>query len=360
MSNFALSRRSGLRALFHFGAPSLVALVIAGNTGCDMIEQFMAPGPEIVEAANDALRDGDLPAASAEFEKLAADHPNAPHVAIGHAFSLLMAGNTKGADQTLAAVEESAGEQIGEIKLRRALVALAAGDLDSVKIHGKASGRPEGMLLAAEVHLVDLESDEAMQILRDIESSGGAVGETAARYLEMLDSDDQIQAGLAEATALWALGEREAAASASEELVRELETDDRDEQLLLWAGRAVTSGQPEVAASLLEDMESPVDGQVWRGNAIRAMIHVAQGETEMGIKIFNQLAQADAADVPPDGLADAMATACALTDDRAAAKELAGQVESAAAARCLLQAGAGKAAQAQAPPGALKNFLENR
>ena len=87
------------------------------------------------------------------------------------------------------------------------------------------------------------------------------------------------------------------------------------------------------------------------------MVAVAEGDVEEGGRIFSALQEAGA---PADGLADAMATACALTDDRAAAKQLAGQVESAAAARCLLHAGAGRAAMDQAPSGAMKTFLENR
>ena len=339
-------------------APALLVASLVVSTGCDMIAQFTTPGPEVVEGAHNALRSGDLPAAADEFARLSADHPDVPHVAVGQAYMQLLAGDHRAADATLAAAEPNAGEQVGEIKLRRALVALAAGDLDGVKSHGKASGLPEGKLLAAEVHLVDLESDEAMQILREVAGSGGSVGDTAGRYLEMLDSGDQIQAGLAEATALWALGERESSCEAAEELVKALGDDDqKNAQLLLWAGRAVTSGLPGVAASLLDDIDFPPDGQAWRVQATRAMVAVAEGDVQEGARILAALEEAGA---PADGLADAMATACALTEDRAAAKELAGRVESAAAARCLLHAGAPRAAASQAPPGALKTFLENR
>jgi hypothetical protein len=67
-----------------------------------------------------------------------------------------------------------------------------------------------------------------------------------------------------------------------------------------------------------------------------------------------------ATDVPRDGLEDALATACALAKDPEVASRLVAGVESAAAARCLLQAGASGAAGAQAPPGSLKQFLESR
>jgi hypothetical protein len=337
----------------------VLAAALAVGTGCDMIAEFTKPGPEVVEGAHAALKSGDLPAASEEFGRLAADHPDVLAVAVGQAYMELLGGDPKAADATLAAVEATAGDELGKVKLRRALVALASGDLDGVKAHGKSSGLPEGKLLAAEVHLVDLESDEAMQILREVSSASGAVGATAGNYLAMLDSGDQIQAGLAEATALWALGERESACEAAEELVKALDDDagDKNAQLLLWAGRSVTAQLPGVATSLLDDIDFPPEGQAWRVQATRAMVAVAEGDVEEGGRIFSALQEAGA---PADGLADAMATACALTDDRAAAKQLAGQVESAAAARCLLHAGAGRAAMDQAPSGAMKTFLENR
>ncbi|MFT4627164.1 MAG: hypothetical protein ACI8PZ_005845 [Myxococcota bacterium] len=351
-------RHWGFGASLRLAAPVVLAATLVVSTGCDMIAQFTKPGPEVVEGAHSALRSGDLPAAADEFARLAADHPEVVEVAVGHAYMQLLAGDTRGADATLAAVEPTAGDDLGKIKLRRALVALNGGDLDGVKSHGKASGLPEGKLLAAEVHLVDLESDEAMQILREVSGAGGPVGDAAGRYLSMLDSGDQIQAGLAEATALWALGERESSCEAAEELVKALGDDgDKNAQLLLWAGRAVTSGLPGVATSLLDDIDFPPEGQAWRVQATRAMVSVAEGDVEEGARILSALEEAGA---PADGLADAMATACGLTDDRSAAKELAGRVESAAAARCLLHAGAGRAAMDQAPPGALKTFLENR
>jgi len=338
----------------------LLALVALGasNSACDMLP-FGSPGPEIVEAANGALKDGDLPGAGEQYAALSADHAGSVHVAIGQAYMQLMQGDYDGADATLAAVEETAGEQVGEIKLRRAIVAMRSKDLDAVKLHGSASGLPEGKLLAAEVHLVDLEADEAAQIFRDIAESGGPAGDTASTYLSMLDSEDQIQAGLAEATALWALGQREDAVEAAEELVPALpeEAENKPEQLLIWAGRAVTTGKSSIASNLLDNLDFPPDGQVWRVQATRAIIAVADGDADEGIRILDALSEGGA---PADGLADARATACALASDKAKARQLVAGLESAAAARCLMQAGAAVVAPTQAPDGALKTFLENK
>ena len=75
------------------------------------------------------------------------------------------------------------------------------------------------------------------------------------------------------------------------------------------------------------------------------------------IRILNAL---EAGGAPQDGLADARATACALVDDKKKAKEIVGDLESPAVARCLARAGASQLAPARSPDGPLKTFLENQ
>lgn len=337
-----------------------LAGAVSFGTACDQIQALIGGGgPEVVAEANNALKSGDLPGAAAQYQELATSNGSSVHVAIGQAYSQLLRGDTAGADATLAGAEANAGDKLPEVKLRRALVALEAGDLDNVKAHGTASGLPEGKLLAAEVLLTELESDEASAILREITGTEGAVGSTASTYLQMLDSGDQIQAGLAEATALWALGDRAAACESAEELVKALPEDDETKPalILLWAGRAATSGKPGVGSSLLEDMSFPPDGQAWRIQATRAIIAAAEGKADESIKI---LASLEAGGAPADGLADARATACGLITDKPKAREVVGELESPAVARCLSEAGAVQVAPLRAPPGPLKTYLENQ
>jgi tetratricopeptide (TPR) repeat protein len=335
-----------------------IAPFMLGMGACDSI-LGASDGPELVAAANSTLQSGDLPAAAAEYEQLAADNPDSVFVAIGRSYFQLLEGDYEGADATLAHAEANAGEKLGEVKLRRALVALRAGDLDQVKTHGTDSGLPAGKLLAAEVHLVDLESTEAVALLKEI-SGSDPVGATASTYVQMLDSGDQIQAGLAEATALWGLGDRGAACEAAEELVKALDTDDKNEQLMLWAGRAVTSNKLEVTSSLLDELESnfPPPELQWRILATRAMLDIAQGQPDKGMKTLQLAAQLDGA--PADGLMDAFATAAALAQEKEVALKIAGNVESAAGARGLMEAGAVGKARAKAPEGFLKTYLENQ
>lgn len=337
---------------------SILALGLYG-AACDKLLGGSA-GEEILVEGNSKLEAGDLPAAYDAYAKTLADNPDNEHAVKAASYAHLMAGETGKADAVLAGYEAKAGDKLGEIKLRRALVALQAGELDAVKEHGVASGLPAGALLAAEVHLADAEGDEAARLLNKAAEGGGDVAATARKYLEMLESNDQFQAGLAEATALWALGQRGVACEAAGDLVKAMPDDNADKGglLVLWAGRAVTSGKADVAASLLDAAEFadvPPD-QAWRVQATKAMVAVANGDGESAQALLSAIADAGA---PADGLADARATACALAKDREVAKALVAGMESAAAARCLSEAGAGKAAAGAAPDGsALKQYLE--
>lgn len=331
--------------------------VLAIGLACSGLGGGPADDHALVESAESLLQQGDLPAAADEYEKLYAEHPDSVPVAVGFAYVQLLAGDIVGADTTLAAIEPKAGEDVGEIRLRRALVALEAQDFDRVEMLGIASELPEGKLLAAEVHLVDLESDKAIALFREVSSAGGVVGETATTYLALLESADQHKASLAEASALWALGDRPGACIAVKESLKALAEDDPDKDalLLLWSGRAVVSGRVDVAKSLLEDVFPP-EGQQWRVQSTQAMIALAEGRVDDARKIFAALREDPK--VPKTGLEDALATACGVVRDPGIAKELLEGVESAAAARCLAAVGADGAA-GHAGDGPLKNFVEN-
>lgn len=313
-------------------------------------------GSDPAQHAQELLRAGDLPGAAQEYDALVKANPDSVDAAVGKAYVQLMSGDAGGADATLAAIEAKAGDKAAEIKLRRALVALQAKDFDKVKEFGAGSGLPEGELMAAEVHLVELDADQALAIFDKLKDRGDAVGQTAKTYAELVRSDDQHKATLAEANALWALGDRQNAVTSVEESLKGLPEDDatKASQILLWAGRAATSGKPDVTRRLLEDTFPP-EGQQWRYQATRAVGLVAEGNVEDAKVIFNGLKAAS--DTPQDGLADALATACALAAPEVA-KELVAGMESPAVARCLYQAGAVDAAKSQATDGPLKKFLE--
>ncbi len=340
----------------------VVGLVLLGlsASGCEQIQALIGGGGAETAAAEaeGLLKQGDLPGAADAYGAALTEHATSVDVATGAAYTLLLQGNTSGADQALAAAEAEAGEQLGEVKLRRALVALEAGELEDVKLHGEASGMPMGHLLAAEVALADGEREEAQALLAKAKAGGGKVGGTAQTYLELLNSEEPTVSGLSEAQALWALGERKIAVRSVEELVKGLpdDRDDRDEQVLLWAGRAASVDETDVARSILDALIFPPEGQAWRKVATQGIIACAEGDATSCQSSFKALE----GNAPEDGLADAVATAAFLIadEDPEAAKALAGRYVSNAAARSLLEAGDSAAARESVPGGVLGEYLK--
>jgi tetratricopeptide (TPR) repeat protein len=328
---------------------------------CSFLEQFGIGGDaagEAVTAAKQTLSTGDLPAGADAFESAYADNPASVDAAIGAAYAAYMKGQYDVADGILATAATLDPTRTGELSVRRALVALGAGDLDQVRSHGEASGQPAGMLLAAEVALADGERDAASTLLQAAKSSPDTVvAGTAASYLDLMEDADPVVQGLSEAQALWALGERRVAVRSVEELVKSLsdDRDDKAELLLVWAGRAAAAGQAQVASNLVESIVFPPPGQQWRVTATRAIVACSEGDAERCASLLDGIEKG----APPSGLADARATAAILLveHDPAAAAELAGDHPSPSVARALQAAGQGADAADLAGSGPYAQFL---
>ncbi len=316
---------------------------------------FLVPSkesaPALIAKGETEVQAGNLPAAAATYERGVAAFPDDVDLATGAAFTALLQNDPARADQLLAAIEPTAGTRLPEIALRRALVALHAGDLDQVRTFARRSELPMARLLAAEVSLADGDRDEAEVILRPLtESTLGAaippaVAATAGAYLALIDDPDPLVAGLSEVQALWALGRRDVAVRAAEELLKALpDADTRDERLLLWAGRAASIREVEVARALLDAMIVTPPDQQWRKLATQALAVCAEGKASECLAEFDVLAALPR--VPIDGLADARATAAMLVakDDPETATALAGPYLTDASARALHAAGADQAA----------------
>ncbi len=336
--------------------PLLIGAALVVLNGCSLFGDDKA-----IEAATQAeakLKAGDLPGAADAYDQAAAEHAGQVDVATGAAFMALQRGNADAADRFLADAEADAGDRLPEVKMRRALVALQAGELEDVKAHGLASGLPAGQLLAAEVALADGERDEAQGLLQQARAGGGAVAELADGYLDLLGDDDPLVAGLSEAQALWALGLRKVSVKSVEEVLLNLPDgfEQRDEQLLVWAGRAATVRETDVARSLLDGLIFAPEGQQWRKIATSALVACADGDGATCVSMMTSLE----GQAPEDGLADARATAAMLiaADDPEAAGKLAGPYVSSAAARALLETGDRSSAKESSPGGVIGSFLE--
>lgn len=343
--------------------PILIGAALVGSlTGCAQIQELasglLGGGGEAAAQAEALLKAGDLPGADSAYGAAVAEEPTQVDVATGAAFMALQRGNPEAADRFLADAEAEAGERLPEVKMRRALVALEAGDLEQVKAHGLASGLPAGKLLAAEVALADGEREEAQALLTEAQAVGGKVGEVAAQYLALLGDADPLVAGMSEAQALWALGTRKVAVRSVEDVVRNLPDSfpARDEQLLLWAGRAASVGETQVARTLLDSLIFAPEGQQWRKVATLGIVACAEGDGATCLRTLNGLEGT----APEDGLADARATAAMLIaeQDPDVARKLAGPYVSNAAARALLETGDLPAARESSPGGVLGQYLQ--
>jgi hypothetical protein len=331
--------------------------------GCGFFGQT---GESFADEAYRALDAGDLPGAASQFEALYAAHPTSLPVGIGHAYFQLITGDITGADQTLAGLEaEASDEDRAKLRLRRAMVAIdgvlmGEDTFEAIQLHAHASGLTVAKLIEAEWLLVDWQPDEAEAMFRELADEPGIVGETAETYLGWLMLDDEIGEGVANMYAQWALGDIQPALDNVKEALltdEPLPFENTDEMLLVWAGRAASQRYDELALGLLDQMDGPA-GQPWRMHSTRAIVAVTTGDIEGATGLLDMLGAMP--DVPADGLADARATACMLAPDKVVAKKLVEGLESAAAARCLMLAGAPQAAKQAAPQGILKSYLENR
>ncbi len=330
----------------------------ASLLACDLIGgETTDPAVAAMTAADDQLKNGDIAGAADAYEAARAAHPGNLEAAIGAAFGAYGRGDLAQADQILAGAEAIAGERVGEVKLRRALVALRDGDTDLLREHAEASNTAAGLVLAAEVALADGEREEAGALLERASQVTGPIGTVAQGYVDLLQHDDPAVAGLAENYALWALGQRDVAVSSVEEVVKGLPEDyeGKSSELLVWAGRAASYGETQVASDLLEAIDFPPQGQAWRVLATRAIIHCAEGQVDNCQTMLDSLE----GKAPADGLRHARATAVIALggEDKDAAMAVLGSEASDAAARAALTLGEPSLAGSLATDAVMKNYI---
>ncbi len=291
-----------------------MSVLLVSIVGCAILDGLTVDPAKSAAEAEALLSAGNLSGAATLYDAALAKAPDNVDIVSGAAYVKLLQGNPSAADALLMGVEAKAGTRLPEVKLRRALVAMKNGDLDAVKTLATAAGTPEARLLVAEVSLADGDRAGAKAGLDTLSGEAGVVGETANAYLGLINDPNPLIAGLAEAQALWSLGQRPIAVRSVEDLVAAYaeNRDDGGAQLLLWAGRAATVGEPAIATNLLDSITVPPPGQQWRVQATRALVACAEGNGEGclgGMLALESVA-------PADGLADARATAALLIAER--------------------------------------------
>lgn len=321
-------------------------LVLAG---CAQVQGLIAGlGKGGAADAEAKLKNGDLAAAATAYDAALKTSPTDVDIATGAAYAHLLQGDAATAEAILAAAAPTAGEKASDVAMRRALVAIQAGDLDKVREQATAAGTPAGKLLAGEVALANDGDRAAAKALFDqVKAEPGAIGTTAGAYLALLADQDQMVTGLAEVQALWALGQRPIAVRSVEDPLKAYAESHEDgaEQLLMWAGRAAVVGETGVATDLLDAITVPPAGQAWRVQATRAILAAASGDGAACVSGLDAIK----ATAPADGYVDARATAALVlaAKDPGTAKTLVDGLSGDAAARALAALG-DKAAAAKA------------
>jgi thioredoxin-like negative regulator of GroEL len=332
-------------------------LLVLSLGGCNIFQSLLNNPEAALADADGKLKAGDLAGAAAAYDEAVKKAPTNVDAASGAAYMKVLAGDFPAADALLAASEATAAERAGEVKLRRAFVAMEAGDLDKVKEYATASGLPAGSLLAGEVALADGDRDAAKPLFEAAKADSGAIGTTATTYLDLMADVNPLVAGLSEAQALWALGQRRIAVRSVEDLVKAYaeSREDGGDQLLLWAGRAAAVGETGIAFNLLDSITVPPAGQGWRVQATRAMATCIDGDSAQCIALFDAVRPG----APADGYADARATAAlAIAEkDPATAKALVEGMSGDAVARAYAAIGDKASAAAAATDTVLKSQL---
>ncbi len=336
-------------------------LLLMGLIACGGDEPpEVQPDKVDLRQAVSALRAGEMAAALSTFDAGVAADPTSYDAAVGASFGALISGDLDRADALLAGVKVSAGQKSAEILLRRAVVASRKGDMAATRTFAESSGLEAGMVLAAEAALADGDPDGAIQLLTPIAEGSGVHADLAGAYMALLKDEDPIVAVLAEGYALWGLGQRSAAVSAVEGLILALPEDrtGRDAELMLWAARAASEGEPEVAIQLLESVRTAPAGQGWRIEATRAIALCAKGETATCIEKLKALED----NAPADGLLYARITAALQLgpEQKTEAVALIGERVSHASARAALRFGELEMAKRLSPDGMFKRYLESR
>ena len=167
------------------------------------------------------------------------------------------------------------------MKLRRAIIAQQQQEYAKAQQHALDSQTDFGLLLAAEVYLIDGEKEESLKLLKKISSRQE---ERAARqYIRLLEDENLWVGSLAEAQASWALKDYVLGVRSVQGVFEKIPVTFANyaEEVLIWAGRAAAVGETAIAKSLLLlDLSGLPEEQVWRIEATNAIISCGEGKTD--------------------------------------------------------------------------------
>lgn len=195
---------------------------------------------------------GDLSKAEKANAAQRKEYPEDANAMMGEAYLASVKGNFDKASSLLKQAEAGASDPKA-LKLRQAIVALKGGaDLAEVKAFADASGTNYGVLLCAEIDIInDEDVDDIKGRLEGLKGTDFA--NIASAYLALLEREDGIDLAIAHAG--WALGRNYGVVLSNFRLGAEIldpTNQDDAQMLLLWAGRALQENSYELAESWLK------------------------------------------------------------------------------------------------------------
>ena len=274
-----------------FGFGMIVITGLFACSGADYTAQL--------KEAQTMLENGQISSANSAYLAILKEDPKQVEAATGAAYVSMLKGDYGKAEELLAGVTgvvengESAGKNAGDIYLRRAFVAVEQKEYSVAQQHALASSLDLGRLLAAEIYLIDGETDKAVELLKQVSAQPGK--KLAKQYLSLLESDNSWLPSYAEAQASWALKDYELAVRSVGAMLGKLEgvLPDYEETVLLWASRAAVVGQPEISQNLLGLNLSGLEAsQQLRVEATKAMAYYVEGDILKGNSILESLKDA--------------------------------------------------------------------
>ena len=331
-----------------FGLGMIVITGMFACTGTDYTSQ--------IKEAQTMLGNGQINLANGTYLAILKEDPTQVDAATGAAYVSMLKGDYVKAEELLAGAMENAGENAGELSLRRALVAVEQKEYSTAQQHALASNLDFGKVLASEIYLIDGEGDKAIDLLKSVSSQPSK--KLAKRYLKLLESEDPWVQSYAEAQASWALKDYELAVRSVGSMLSKLEggIPNYEMEVLMWASRAAVVGQSEISRSLLAlNLKALPEDQKWRVTATKAMTYFAEGDIIKGNGLLKSLK-----DAPPMGINHMKVTTAAIIaeSDPQTAKDLLKGMSGTAAAQAYHSLGKNKTAANIVDSGMFQKYLE--
>ena len=243
-----------------------------------------------LQNAKQLLATGEFSKANTVYAAIIQEDPQNVDAVIGASYVHLLAGEYDQAEKLLAAVTSSDASVANNILLRRAIIAVRKQDFETAQALAKQSNTDFGKILAAEIYLLDTETDEALELLDSVSASEHK--KLVSNYIQLLRHESPWMQSLAESQAAWALRDYKLAVKSASGLLKKVQDDlpNYSEESLIWASRAIALGEAELAQDILNTPGLDIPSNlVWKKTAIEGMVLCLSGDISGGLSMIASL-----------------------------------------------------------------------